>query len=150
MDSAGAVYVTGAFSGKRDFDPGSGTCNLTSAGKTDAFVAKLSASGGFVWAKRIGGASYDKALSVALDNKGNVLLTGYFSSSVDFDPGSGTTKLSSVGDHDAFIAKLSGAGGFSWRAASAATATAGIGVGVWRATRRATFTSAACSAGARR
>src|SRR5262249_19078860 len=38
-DANGNVYVVGNFYGTGDFDPGSGTTNLTSAGSQDVFVA---------------------------------------------------------------------------------------------------------------
>ncbi len=41
VDAAGNIYVAGSFTGTVDFDPGAGTYNLTSAGGSDFFVAKL-------------------------------------------------------------------------------------------------------------
>src|SRR5690606_9459529 len=38
VDSAGYIYTTGDFQGTADFDPGSGTSNLVSAGGTDIFI----------------------------------------------------------------------------------------------------------------
>ena len=81
------VYITGSFRGTADFDPGPGTYNLTSAGDEDIFVTKLDASGNFVWAKKMGGASDDDGNSIAVDASGNVYTTGYFQGTADFDPG---------------------------------------------------------------
>ena len=45
-----------------------------------------------------------------LDAAGNVVVTGYFSGTVDFDPGLGVSNLASAGDNDIFVVRLSGAG----------------------------------------
>ena len=55
VDSSGNVYTTGYFSGTSEFDPGSGTSDLTSNGDEDVFVSKLDSSGYLVWAKNLGG-----------------------------------------------------------------------------------------------
>ncbi len=47
VDALGNVYTIGSFSGMADFDPGSGTFNLTSMGGYDIFVSKLDKSGNF-------------------------------------------------------------------------------------------------------
>ena len=107
VDGSGNVYTTGYFLGTADFDPSVGTLNITSIGSTDIFVSKLDASGNFVWAKGIGGATDDFGNSIAVDGSGNVYTTGYFQETVDFDPNAGTANLSSVGGRDIFISKLS-------------------------------------------
>ncbi len=114
LDGAGNVYITGAFQGTADFDPGPGTFNLTSAGNWDIFVSKLDSVGGFVWAKRMGGSGIDRGKAIAVDGAGNVYITGHFADTVDFDPGPGTLNQTSAGHDDIFVSKLDSAGEFVW------------------------------------
>ena len=119
--ASGNVYNTGSFRGTADFDPGAGTYNLTSAGDDDIFVQKFDAVGNFTWAKPMGGAGYDVGKSITTDASGNVYITGYFSDTVDFDPGAGTFNLSSAGSQDIFVLKLDAAGNFLWTKAMGGT-----------------------------
>jgi hypothetical protein len=114
LDGSGNVLLTGFFIGTADFDPGAGTANLTSAGNTEIFLAKYNASGNYVWAKSMGGTGQDAGTSVALDGSGNVLLTGYFSSTADLDPGAGTVNLTSPGNNDMFLSKYDASGNYVW------------------------------------
>jgi hypothetical protein len=114
VDGSGNVYTTGFFIGVVDFNPGTGVSNLNSNGNGDIFVQKLDVNGNFVWAKSVGGTHLDRGLSIAVDLQGDVLTTGYFQFTVDFDPGSGVTDLTSVGDNDIFIQKLDANGNFVW------------------------------------
>ncbi|HRI25299.1 MAG TPA: SBBP repeat-containing protein [Ferruginibacter sp.] len=113
-DAAGNIYVCGPFSGTGDFDPGPAVFNLTSAGNFDVFVAKYDSNGNFIWAKNMGGPDYDQAVCLALDGSGNVYVTGFFSTTGDFDPGPGVFNLVSTGQWDVFVAKLDAAGNFLW------------------------------------
>ncbi len=122
LDGSGNVYTTGYFEGTADFDPGAGVANLTSAGSSDIFISKLDASGNFVWANAMGGPNSDAGYSIALDGSGNVYTTGYFSGTVDFDPGAGTANLTSSPDRpDIFISKLDASGNFVWAKAMGGT-----------------------------
>ncbi len=114
VDAADNLYITGSFSTTADFDPGAGTFNMTSAGSSDIFILKLSSSGTFIWARRMGSTSLDRANALVLDATGNVHLTGSFNGTVDFDPGAGTVNLTSAGATDAFIQKLDNAGNYIW------------------------------------
>jgi hypothetical protein len=114
-DASGNIYVSGQFSGTTDFDPGVGTSNLTSVGIFDAFAAKYDASGNLVWAKQMGGAIAEGAISrgIELDASGNVYIIGEFTGTADFDPNAGTANLTSF-NNDIFICKLSTTGTYMW------------------------------------
>jgi hypothetical protein len=114
VDGFGNVYTTGFFNGTVDFDPGSGTTNLTSNGGEEIFVQKMDAAGNFLWAKSFGGSSNERAYSLTVDGSGNVYTTGYFSSTVDFDPGPGITNLTSSGNFDVFVHKMDASGNLIW------------------------------------
>src|SRR5262249_34214584 len=108
------VYVTGSFNGTADFNPGSGVANLVSKGATDAFVLKLTAKAGCVWAKQLGGTKADAGTAIAVDASGNVYTTGSFAGVADFNPGGGVSKLTSKGGNDVYVSKLSSSGAFVW------------------------------------
>ncbi|MCH8904428.1 MAG: T9SS type A sorting domain-containing protein [Bacteroidetes bacterium] len=113
-DASGNVYVTGFYKDTVDFDPGAATFNLTSNGLYDVFIQKLDASGNFIWAKSVGGTSKDGGASITIDIQGNVLITGFYIDTVDFDPGAATFNLTSNGAYDIFIQKLNASGNFIW------------------------------------
>lgn len=114
-DASGNLYVTGNFSYTADFDPGPGTADLTAVGNhQDIFLAKYDPTGAYLWAISIGGTESDFGLALAVDNSGNVILTGTFRGTVDFDPGSGTALRSSAGQEDIFLAKYDPSGNYLW------------------------------------
>jgi hypothetical protein len=98
LDGAGNVLLTGELTSSVDFGGGA----LTSAGSTDIFLAKFDPAGSHLWSKRFGDAGSQGGYSVAASGAGNVLITGYFSGSVDFGGG----PLMSAGSQDAFLAKF--------------------------------------------
>ncbi len=87
IDKRGNVITTGTFSGTLDFNPGTASQNLSSSGWGSIYISKLNASGDFVFAKKIGGANSSSGNAIALDQQDNILTAGFFSSTVDFDPG---------------------------------------------------------------
>ncbi len=114
-DKDGNVLLTGQFSGTIDFDPGSGTYNLTTPGSSlDIFICKLDADGKFIWCKQIGGAGHEAGNNLALDDAGNIYVTGFFYYTVDFDPGPAVNNLTSLGTSAAFVLKLNSSGNFVW------------------------------------
>tara|TARA_B100000508_G_scaffold92582_1_gene72274 strand:+ start:10855 stop:13362 length:2508 start_codon:yes stop_codon:yes gene_type:complete len=124
-DNSGNVYVTGLFSGTVDFDPGTGTSLLTSNGVEDSYILKLDSAGNFIWAKSMGSTFGDIGRHIQIDGLGNVVSTGTYTGTVDFDPGSGTYNLSSIGSYHTYIQKLDSNGNFIWAKSVGSTITAG-------------------------
>jgi hypothetical protein len=109
MDGEGNVIVTGTFQGTLDFGGG----GLTSPGNYDAwdvFVAKLDRFGNHVWSKRFGDEADQGGQSTAVDDQGNVIVTGSFGGTIDFGGG----VLTDAGGGDVFVAKFDSAGNHLW------------------------------------
>jgi hypothetical protein len=69
-----------------------------------------SCKGDFSWAKRFGDMDDQVATSVGVDSMGNVVVAGYFVSSLEF----GSGPLNSAGSADVFLAKLDANGFLLW------------------------------------
>jgi hypothetical protein len=106
VDGSDNVYITGYFRGTTDFDPGEETDNHTSAGLEDIFLTKINFDGNYDLTRTIGGTDQDFGQFVAVDDSVNVYLAGYFSDTVDFDPGAGTDDHASAGLEDIYLTKF--------------------------------------------
>ncbi len=117
VDLNGNVYSTGTFQVTADFDPDTSNFTLTSAGNEAVYISKLDKDGNFVWAKRIDGTDHDYGYAIDVDANENVIITGVFRNTVDFDPGVGIYNLTSTATNasvNTFIVKLNGIGDFVW------------------------------------
>ena len=101
-DSSG-VYIAGSFEGMATFEG----VSITSAGLSDAYLAKYSPSGSLVWVERFGGTGADDSDQVDLDPFGNPCLLGSFEGSMSF----GGQVLVSEGSRDLFLAKTAATSG---------------------------------------
>ena len=118
----GSAIVTGRFSGTVDF----GSSPLTSSGSYDIYVAKVDASGSFVWATRAGSTGSDGGYGVSTLVDGSAIVTGQFKDTVAF----GSTSLTSAGNDDIFVAKIDASGAWVWATKAGGTSNADEGVGV--------------------
>ncbi len=114
VDASGNIIIAGYYILTADFDPSASTSTITAVGSYDAFVSKFDGAGNFIWAKSVGGAGWDQINAVSADVSGNVISSGYFNSTVDFDPGVGTTTLVATGGNNIFVLKLDASGVYSW------------------------------------
>ena len=120
-DHHGNVYVTGNFFNTVDFDPGSGTHNLTSAGDKDIYFLKLDAFGDLLWAHSMGNAGRESGEAVAVDKQGNVYFTGFFTRTIYPDRNNSSASIhAAVGGH-LFVVKLDPSGNLIWAAQTNST-----------------------------
>ena len=105
IDSSDNIYITGTSQGANLFGK-----NVTSGTTDDIFVAKLNSSGVVQWVYAAGGTGRDRGRKIALDSSGNIYVTGYYWSTVDFGGGN----VTSNGYWDAFLLKLNSSGTFQW------------------------------------
>jgi hypothetical protein len=115
-DAQGNVYCTGEFRGTVNFNPLGTAVNLTAFSGYNAFVVKYSSQGQFLWVRKFGGASqgYETGRTISVDASGNVLSSGQFYGTVDFDPGAGVSDLNFNNSYGCYISKLSADGSFVW------------------------------------
>lgn len=117
FDNSNNILITGTFYGTVDFDPSGSVLNLIAAGSSDIFFAKYNIAGELIFAKNIGGVDLDAGSQITTDNLGNILVTGGFRTSADFDPGPGNSTLNTAGINsltDIFFAKYDANGNYLW------------------------------------
>jgi hypothetical protein len=121
-DSSSNVLVVGnSRSTVTDFggDGIGGTDDVVNRGNYDAYMAKYSPSGVLIWAKSIGSTGYDWGADISSGENGSIMVTAYFSNTVD-SAGDGVggansaDDLISAGTYDILVAKYSGDGALTW------------------------------------
>jgi len=118
VDETGNAYVTGAFGGTVNCNPRSSDPHwITNSGTgSGLFLAKYAPDGSNLWAIGLGANTSnvftEGYTTVALDQSGHCWLAGNFRNTCDFDPGLGTSNLTSRGNTDIFIVRYSTNGSF--------------------------------------
>jgi hypothetical protein len=117
-DASGNVYVGGRFEQTVDFGGGPRTgYNL--------FVAKYDPNGNYITDRDYGGQYLDTCYDIALDNDGNILLTGFFRGTVDFGGG----PITATGNGDIYVVKFDPDFNHVWSRGMGGTHTGLISVG---------------------
>lgn len=112
VDTAGNAYVAGSTTSSEATFPVTAGPDMNFNGDTDAFVAKVNASGtALVYAGYIGGSGFDSIQSIAVDTHGDLYAFGSTSSSESTFPVVGGPDVSyNGGPLDAFVAKVNAGG----------------------------------------
>ena len=106
IDNYGNSYMTGSFRDTASFD----SYTLSSNGYSDIFVAKIDATGNWLWATKAGGNALDYCKGIALDDNSNSYVTGSFKDTATF----GSYTLTCNAEQDIFVAKMDTDGNWLW------------------------------------
>lgn len=118
LDDNDNVYITSVMNENADMDPGPGVYMANLLGVKDAFVLKLDTNGDFVWIKQFGGGGANgdtgaAGTAIIIDNEGNIITSGFFNNTVDFDPGPGTFNMTGV-HNKGYMVKMTSNGDLIW------------------------------------
>ncbi|MCE5213695.1 MAG: DUF3344 domain-containing protein [Methanobacterium sp.] len=121
VDTNGNIYITG-YTASTNFPTTSNAYQNTNAGSDDLFLAKFNSNGDLTYSTYLGGSGSDKVGytlagvssckiggNIAIDNDGNVYITGY-TSSTDFPTTVGAYQTSKAGYDDIFVSKFNSSG----------------------------------------
>lgn len=117
FDSDGNIIVYGFFDDDLDFDLGSGEMIVDPLGSPDLFLAKYTSTGELLWVVNIGRISLIDGMingELKIDTDDNILITGGFANTVNFNPLGEAVTASSSGGADAFVAKYNSDGLVIW------------------------------------
>lgn len=125
VDAAGNAYVTGHYQSQ---DARANGELLPNAGDYDIFTAKYDADGRLLWLRTAGGKGYDYGHGIALDSRGDVVITGAVAGEARFGESAANAGSSA---RAIFCAKYSAAGELRWvKTTSGNFSGSGHGIGV--------------------
>ncbi|MFT5647361.1 MAG: hypothetical protein ACI976_002051 [Aureispira sp.] len=81
-----------------------------SFGNEDILIFKYNPNGQLIWTKQLGSIGEDLGKDIAINDNGDLFITGHYRNTLYYDNDS----LVSLGNTDAFVAKLDLQGNFSW------------------------------------
>jgi len=112
--TANKCYITGQYNNTVDFDPGVGVVTYTSAGGSDIFFEEFDVVGTYMMAKSMGTFTNEVGQSIYATSSGTIYISGFYGSTVDFDPGVGVQNVSNAGLQDGFFARYDASGNYMW------------------------------------
>ncbi|OYU97495.1 MAG: hypothetical protein CFE21_04165 [Bacteroidetes bacterium B1(2017)] len=111
-DKSNSVYITGITTSSTSF-ASMGAYQFNYAGAYDAFLAKFSSNGAMLWTTYFGGSADERVTDILLDNSGNIVISGYTSSTSGISNGI-ALQPALAGLRDGFVAKFTPAGANVW------------------------------------
>lgn len=114
VDKARNIYFIGYFYNNASIDKSANDFVIhTNTGRYDVAIIKYNSEGKYLWSRSFGGRDSDISMASTIDERGNIYVTGYFYSTVDFDSGEGQFLMTATGSN-AFVTKFDSSGKFVW------------------------------------
>lgn len=110
MSTPNGVVLVGVYRDVQDLDPGPATVTADAPGWRDPYVLSLNHDGSTQSVRTYGGSNNEDQWAVVPTSDGGMLIGGQFGGEPDFLIGSDTARVSSNGDLDAFVLKISSNG----------------------------------------
>lgn len=114
VGNRGKVTICGHYSNGIDFDPSGWVYGQLSQGSTDGYILQFDTSGKFEWVRSIAGPKSNVSYGITKDSKGDLLITGGFSGTTNFDVKASNYSMTPAGYSDIFITKIRENGDFVW------------------------------------
>ena len=130
VDAEGNTVATAQFQGTVSF-PGGG--RISSQGDWDIYVKKNDSEGNFLWSFALQNSQEQVPRDIKVDAEGNIIVTGYFRGTMDFDPSSSVFNMTQyngsggITNRTGFVAKYSPDGNFLWSKRFGSTSWASYG-----------------------
>ena len=107
VDAPGGLYLAGYFSELLAIDDDT----LTAAGTSDLFLLKLTAGGNLIWSVQEGLKGDTRAVALAVEAGGQVVISGYFNDTTRI---AGEVFTANTADRDVFLARYDEQGSGLW------------------------------------
>ncbi len=111
------IITFGQFRNNVNFNPQGAVVNLSALGNPDIFLSRHEQDGALSWAINLGRIGLTDGMNsggLVVCQDGSVVITGAFSSVVNFNPLGTNTSLTAVAGKDAFVAKYNSSGILQW------------------------------------
>ncbi|NRA11951.1 MAG: T9SS type A sorting domain-containing protein [Crocinitomicaceae bacterium] len=111
VDNSNNIYLVGTCRASVDLDP---TASIDMSGSGGMFLIKLNENDEYLWSKVLLASTVSAIHDICFDTNDNIVLTGRFQNTVDFDPGINQNLMTSISHTDGFVLKLDSTGSFLW------------------------------------
>lgn len=114
MDNQRNILFGGSFDSTADLNASGNVQLFSSIGQSDFFFGKIDSTGNLKWVNALGGFQDDNLNNITHDAFNNVVITGTFVDSADFNPDTTLSNVVTGNSSGAYLAKYDSSGNYLW------------------------------------